>query len=418
MTNAPIEAAPGVPDLRGGPIPADHYFSEEYFEREKEHIFRKTWLYACMEDEIPEPGTYIVKDLPFLDTSIIVSRGKDGVVRGFHNVCAHRQNKVVWYSGGTCPDRGFQCTFHGWAFEPDGSLRGAPDRVQFPEFDRADFGLTRVACEVWNSHVFFHLDPKPAESLREYLGEYADIVDDYPFHKLEFINGGRIKIRANWKIMIDAFSEGYHVPFTHALSVPDWSSAPTLHFSNAEIYQRHHYLSFPSNPDSLVSNSMLAYEPMDPAVEDERDELDQLMSRYALSSPHPDFAWEAIPERMNPTGGPWGFDLWGCFPNFGMLIGGRVLMHQFWPIIVNETLFEWRQYQPECHDVRDYLFSQYRNIISREGIREDVKNPEETQSVLPSRARDEMFLSAQEVAIQHYWWVRGQYLGDLDDAAH
>lgn len=84
------------PELGTGPIPIEPYISREYFEKERERIFRKVWLNIGRVEQIPSSGDYFVKDLAMCNTSILVVRGKDGVIRAFHNMCSHRGNQLVW----------------------------------------------------------------------------------------------------------------------------------------------------------------------------------------------------------------------------------------------------------------------------------------------------------------------------------
>ncbi len=84
------------PELGTGPVSIEPYISREYFERERELIFRKVWLNVGRVEQIPTPGDYFVKDLAVCNTSIVIVRGDDGKVNAFHNMCSHRGNPVVW----------------------------------------------------------------------------------------------------------------------------------------------------------------------------------------------------------------------------------------------------------------------------------------------------------------------------------
>src|SRR3546814_15712277 len=84
-------------DLLGrGPVSFDDCVSADFYEKEREHIFRKTWLYVGRVEQAPTPGSYFTRELKFLDTSVIVVRGKDDVLRALHNICPHRGNKLLW----------------------------------------------------------------------------------------------------------------------------------------------------------------------------------------------------------------------------------------------------------------------------------------------------------------------------------
>ena len=84
------------PELGTEPIPTDRCFSPEYYALERERVFKRVWLKVGRVEEIPEPRDYKVKRVEVANTSILLVRGDDGQIRGFHNVCSHRGNKVVW----------------------------------------------------------------------------------------------------------------------------------------------------------------------------------------------------------------------------------------------------------------------------------------------------------------------------------
>ena len=171
------------PELGTGPIPIEPYVSRDYFEKERAQIFRKVWLNVGRVEQIPNPGDYFVKDLAVLQTSILIVRGKDGAIRAFHNMCAHRGNKLVADTGGTCKGL-FTCKFHGWAYALDGSLSHIADEASFFNLNKADLGMTPIAVDTWEGFVFINADPHPAESLREYLGEIGTGFGGYPFGEL------------------------------------------------------------------------------------------------------------------------------------------------------------------------------------------------------------------------------------------
>ena len=160
------------PELGTAPVPTEPCISPAYFELERERVFRKVWLYVGREEEIPRPGDYMVRDLKACRTSVIFIRGQDGPIRGFHNICSHRGNKLAWEASGTC--RKFACKFHGWVYDTEGRLVGVPDEAFFHDFDKAANGLVPVATALWQGFVFVHMDPRPAQSLADYLGELAN----------------------------------------------------------------------------------------------------------------------------------------------------------------------------------------------------------------------------------------------------
>jgi phenylpropionate dioxygenase-like ring-hydroxylating dioxygenase large terminal subunit len=151
------------PELGTNPLPIEPYVSREYFEKEREQIFRKVWLNIGRVELIPNRGDYFVKDLAVCDTSVLVVRGESGKIHAFHNMCSHRGNAVVWNSKGTC--KAFTCKFHSWTYGLDGALRHVPDEENFFGIKKEALGLTPVAVDTWEGFIFINLDPNPKETL-------------------------------------------------------------------------------------------------------------------------------------------------------------------------------------------------------------------------------------------------------------
>ena len=84
------------PKLGTGPVSVEPLVSKQWFEAEREYIYKKCWLHVGTVDAIPNPGDYFVHEIAIAKASIVLIRGKDNIVRGFYNVCRHRGNKLVW----------------------------------------------------------------------------------------------------------------------------------------------------------------------------------------------------------------------------------------------------------------------------------------------------------------------------------
>ena len=135
MNADPIRWAKQFPDLGEGPIPIEPYVSKEIYDQEVAKIFKKTWLKVGIDQELPKVGDYKVKRLAFAKTSIILIRGKDGKVRGFHNICSHRGNKVIVETGeetfGGKKSALMTCRFHGWVYNAEGDVVNIPEEEKF-----------------------------------------------------------------------------------------------------------------------------------------------------------------------------------------------------------------------------------------------------------------------------------------------
>src|SRR3546814_13539382 len=97
--------------LENGQVPVEYYTSPDYFAREQDMIFRRAWLMVGRVEEVSEPGDFIVRDLPTLDANVIISRGKDGNARAFHNPCSNRGVAVVCQENGRGSSRERGCTY-------------------------------------------------------------------------------------------------------------------------------------------------------------------------------------------------------------------------------------------------------------------------------------------------------------------
>jgi len=205
----------GVPEQwdRSG-LPAWSFFSPEMLELEKDMLFRRHWQVVCHQSDIPNPGDFITLDL--VGERALVIRGRDGVVRAFHNLCRHRGSRVVAEDSGTCKSA-IICPFHGWAYNLDGTLRGAARPGSLPRFDPVQMGLKPVDMDIWQGFIFVRFQPGPQPAMHKVMARFDDEVMQYAMDQLEPTGEGFFteEIEANWKCVRDVDNEGYHVPMAH-----------------------------------------------------------------------------------------------------------------------------------------------------------------------------------------------------------
>jgi phenylpropionate dioxygenase-like ring-hydroxylating dioxygenase large terminal subunit len=152
-------------------IPFDWYSDPSVLRLERDRIFRRTWQYAGRADQVAEPGAYFTCDLGGIP--IVVVRGEDGTLRGFHNVCRHRGSLVCEGEGKRAS---LQCPYHAWTYALDGTLRAAPRSDLVPGFDKDELGLRPAAVGSWGPFVFVNPDPD-AVPLGDWLGDLPALVD-------------------------------------------------------------------------------------------------------------------------------------------------------------------------------------------------------------------------------------------------
>ncbi len=207
-----VAAIPKDWDRRG--LPAWSFFNPEMLELEKDMLFRAHWQLVCHVSDIPNAGDFITLDV--VGERALVIRGKDGVVRAFHNLCRHRGSRVVAEDSGTCKSA-IICPFHGWVYNLDGTLRGAAQPQTLPDLDPVKMGLKPIDMDIWQGFVFVRFKPGPQPAMSQVLAHFDDEVAQYALDNLEPDGNGFFteEIEANWKCVRDVDNEGYHVPMAH-----------------------------------------------------------------------------------------------------------------------------------------------------------------------------------------------------------
>ena len=251
--HTPIYTSPDeqVAWLGTDPIPAKAYYDPAWFELERQAIFMRSWIEVGHVCELPEPGTWIRRELEFANASILIVRGKDGQIRAFYNACTHRGTQLVEEESGK--GASFLCPYHFWNFGDDGRLLAAPDFHRFA-LTKEDCRIPSVSVDTCAGLIFVNLDPAPRQTLREYLGDFAEQLETLPVAKATTFHEYSYEIDANWKITYDNFQENYHLRFVHGLT-----GVATVHPDNQYGYPvnysfhgRHRTQTIWSNPEPQI----------------------------------------------------------------------------------------------------------------------------------------------------------------------
>ena len=198
-------------EFRGASLlPARTYHDAAIHDWERAEILRRDWVTVAREEDVPEPGTYQLVTLDGED--LIVVRGRDGALRAFHNVCRHRGTAVAEEPCGTLVR--FQCPYHAWIYDLDGTLIRAKHTEDLEDFKFEDFGLAAVRLDTWQGFVFLNLDPN-AVPLVEQLGDLSVHLARFDFGSLRSARRAEYDVAANWKFIAENYSECYHCPGLH-----------------------------------------------------------------------------------------------------------------------------------------------------------------------------------------------------------
>jgi phenylpropionate dioxygenase-like ring-hydroxylating dioxygenase large terminal subunit len=193
-------------------LPGWAYWDPEFFELERQVVFRKSWHLVGHVNDVREAGDYLT--FKFLNESVLTVRGSDGRVRSFHNVCRHRAARLVDGEQGNCGKR-ITCPYHAWTYATDGRLVGVPLRASYPGMNADDYGLAEVEQEIWRGFVFVRFAPG-LPSVAQQMAPYADELAGAPFEDLVPLGPAREQVRhVNWKNVADNYSDGLHIPVAH-----------------------------------------------------------------------------------------------------------------------------------------------------------------------------------------------------------
>jgi choline monooxygenase len=212
--------------------PASWYIDPRIFQLEYRTVIPRSWLMVGRADQVREPGQYLTSRIG--DEPILFIRGKDGVLRGFLNVCRHHAAAVLTEPQGKAES--LRCPYHGWTYDLQGALIHMPEFGGVANFSRAGNGLVPIQTAEWIGWIFAKLD-QGGPSLEEYLGN--DVLESYKAPNLEqfrWFERRSYRLSCNWKVFVDNYLDGgYHVPHIHG----DLNSVLEPGKYKIEIGQRH-----------------------------------------------------------------------------------------------------------------------------------------------------------------------------------
>jgi phenylpropionate dioxygenase-like ring-hydroxylating dioxygenase large terminal subunit len=192
-------------------LPARYYISREIYGLEKDAIFYKSWHYAGHISQVTEPREYFTAKIH--DQGLFVAHGRDGVIRAFYNVCAHRGHELL---SGAGKKTVITCPYHSWAFDFNGDLVKARNSENVEGFDKSEFTLKEIRLEVFCGMIMVNLDPDAKPFAEEYAGLEDEIRQYMPsVDTLSFAQRDTFDVASNWKVLIDNFLECYHCAGAH-----------------------------------------------------------------------------------------------------------------------------------------------------------------------------------------------------------
>ncbi len=197
------------PDIRyAETLPSRLYTDPVYLALEETKIVGRCWQLVGRVADLAETGSYLTADIG--DEAIVVVRDGE-TLRGFHNICLHRAGPVATGCG---KRHTLQCRYHGWTYRLDGTLHRAPEMEGAEGFDPEAMRLMPIQVAAWGPLVFANLDLK-APPLAHFLDGIPERTARFQPEAMRFVLQKRWTIACNWKVYVDNYLEGYHLPAVH-----------------------------------------------------------------------------------------------------------------------------------------------------------------------------------------------------------
>jgi len=192
-------------------IPPFNYHDPAIFAVEQKKVFARTWCCVGFRHQVAKHNDFITRDVGGYS---VVVHNFDGSLKGFHNVCSHRFNRIHPEGEGNRP---LQCSYHGWSYNEEGLPTAIPKRPRFDDLSPekiCELRLQAWRVETCGQLVFVCRDPGGPE-LRDFLGACFDTVERMSNACGPRIDVNGMTIRANWKVLVENTLESYHVGFVH-----------------------------------------------------------------------------------------------------------------------------------------------------------------------------------------------------------
>jgi phenylpropionate dioxygenase-like ring-hydroxylating dioxygenase large terminal subunit len=340
----------------------DAYSCRDRAVLERDRLFRGHPLFMGLSSRLAKPGDYFAEDLAGMP--VLVTRGMDGAVNAFANVCRHRGAPVAEGCGHA---RAFTCPYHGWTYDLQGRLLGTTDKAGFGGLDLGTHGLVRLPAAEKHGMLFVRPNPvKPGDSatidVDAHLGGIASDLAAMKLEAFPLYSTDRVVPRLNWKFAIDTFLEGYHIQHLHRKTIAPYFIGNCGTFDSAGLHSR-----------MCVARTTMP--PLRERPEGERDYRPHIISIYQLfpnalliyQVDHIEI-WRAFPDRDDP---------------------GRC--------VVEMTI-----YKPAVSTRPDSYWEKNREIAIRTVMEEDFPLGERMQIGFQSGATEEVIYGRNEPSLVHF----------------
>lgn len=343
--------------------PVDRYVNADHLQRERETLFNDYPLVIGYSDDVREPGDFFTDDLS--GKSLLVVRGDDGVLRGFHNICGHRGAKVETAVSGN--QLRFTCPYHAWSYDRTGRLRKIQYDDGFVGVDRDARSLVELPVAERHGLVWAKPGGRPGETLDigGYLGELDEELSSFAMRDYVHDRTDVLHQPFNWKLVVDGFLETYHIRFLHRNTIGPYIASNFAMFDPFGIHAR------------MVGLRTSFTKKVVEAPPGERDFLPHIAIIY-LIFPNTVLVWQSDH-----------FEVWSVFPDPHAPAG----------MVARASLLAPRR---ATSDAETLHWDKNWQVLMKTVLEEDFVIAETIQHGFASGVRSHAVFGRQEATLQHY----------------
>ena len=262
-----------------------YYTSKKILDKEYETLFYNDWICAGRSSELSNIGQY--KTINIGKESIIILRDNNNKIVAHYNVCRHRGTRICNHNSGQF-SKSIQCGYHGWTYDLNGNLIGAPHMDAVTNFNKDNYSLHHVALKEWEGFIFINLSNKPS-NFEIYFSPILNRFKQWNISTLKTLETKRYDVEGNWKLVIQNYCECYHCPILH----PDLAAIHNYMGGRNDLYEGPFlggYMDFSKNKNSITKNGELC-SPILPQLEEKNKRRVYYYSIFPnmLLSLHPEY---------------------------------------------------------------------------------------------------------------------------------
>ena len=195
-------------------VPASVYTDPDHWQREKAAIYDRLPQILCPSAVLPDPGMALPHDAT--GRPLLITRDAEGKAHVFLNVCRHRGTRLVEGDEVACTKK-LVCPYHAWTYSVDGRLLALPRPDSFPELDKGEMGLVELPSKETGGLIWF--SPQEATADFGHADKIGEDFDALGMGEHVLFRRKTHDVAGNWKLIMDAFLESYHVTRLHAQTI-------------------------------------------------------------------------------------------------------------------------------------------------------------------------------------------------------